>query len=189
MRYGAARGRVIRGGALHDFGINITTGHVRGAGVTGQYDRKSQGIRSRVVNDLPTVSHELGHHLDNLYGLTKDLPEAARRELIDGLDAEMKAAYKEKKWLTEGLAEYTRKYLQNRETAAIDYPEFTKHFKNRLNAKDNALIDQLADELNAYYSMDAETASSSIRNREDRGRDFRTWDERVAEKGDAFYQA
>lgn len=173
----------------HDFGINITTGHVRGAGVTGQYDRGSQGIRSRIVNDLPTVSHELGHHLDNLYGLTKDLPEAARRELTDGLDADMKAAYKEKKWLTEGLAEYTRKYLQNRETAAIDYPEITKHFKNSLNAKDNALIDQLADEVNAYYSMDAETAGSSIRNREDRGRDFRTWDQRVAEKGDAFYQA
>lgn len=173
----------------HDFGINITTGHVRGAGITGQYDRGSQGIRSRIVNDLPTVSHELGHHLDNLYGLTKELPEAARRELIDGLDADMKAAYKEKKWLTEGLAEYTRKYLQNRETAAIDYPEFTKHFKNSLNAKDNALIDQLADEVNAYYSMDAETAGSSIRNREDRGRDFRTWDQRVAEKGDAFYQA
>ncbi|MET0016478.1 LPD38 domain-containing protein [Oscillibacter sp.] len=173
----------------HDFGINITTGHVRGAGVMGQYDRGSQGIRSRVVNDLPTVSHELGHHLDNLYGLTKEIPEAARRELIDGLDAEMKAAYKEKKWLTEGLAEYTRKYLQNRETAAIYYPEFTKHFKNALNAKDNALIDQLADEVNAYYSMDAKTAGSSIRNREDQGRDFRTLDQRVAEKGDAFYQA
>jgi hypothetical protein len=173
----------------HDFGINITTGHVRGSGIAGQYDRKSQGIRTRIVNDLPTVSHELGHHLDNLYGLTKDLPKEARRELVDGLDAEMKAAYREKKWLTEGLAEYTRKYLQNRETAAIDYPEFTKHFKNKLNAKDNALIDQLADEVNAYYSMDAETAGSSIRNREDRGRDFRTWDQRVAEKGDAFYQA
>lgn len=173
----------------HDFGINITTGHVRGAGVAGQYDRKSQGIRSRIVNDLPTVSHELGHHLDNLYGLTKDLPKEARRELIDGLDGDMKAAYQEKMWLTEGLAEYTRKYLQNRETAAIDYPEFTKHFKSTLNAKDNALIDQLADEVNAYYSMDAETAESSIRSREDRGRDFRTWDQRVAEKGDAFYQA
>ena len=173
----------------HDFDINITTGHIRGSGVQGQYDRNEKGIRSRVVNDLPTISHELGHHLDNLYGITKKLPEAARRELIDGLDADMKAAYKENKWVTEGLAEYTRKYLQNRETAAIDYPEFTTHFKGMLNAKDSALIDQLADEVNAYYSMDAETASSSIRNREDRGRDFRTWDERVSEKGDAFYQA
>ena len=38
------------------------------------------------------------------------------------------------------IAEYFRKYLQNRETAAIDYPAFTAYVKGLMTGKDAALL-------------------------------------------------
>ena len=173
----------------HDFGINITTGHIRGKNTLGQYNRNNKGIKTKIANDLPTVAHELGHHLDRTYKLTGNLSKELKKELIDGLDPDMKKAYPEKKWATEGLAEYIRKYLQNRETAAIDYPEFTKHFLNSLSTTDAVLIAQLADEVNAYYALDADTATSSIRFREEGSADARTFAEKIKAKASVLYQA
>ena len=174
----------------HDFGLNITQGHIRGAGVRGQYNRRDNGIRTRIANDLPTISHELGHALDVRWGvLGNGLTDTMRKELVDGLSDEMKAAYQPRQYLSEGYAEYIRKFLQNRETAAIDYPEFTKHFLNSLSPKDAALLEQLADDINAYYSLDADTATSSIRLREERSPDARTWGEKIKAKANVLYQA
>lgn len=173
----------------HDFGIQITTGHIRGAGVLGQYNRRSKGIRSRKANDLPTIAHELGHHLDNLYGLREKISGAARDELINGLSNEMRSSYPKRLWLTEGIAEYIRKFLQNSSQAAIEYPKFTEFFKKSLSPKDLALIEQLADEVNAYFSLDTDTATSSIRLREDKSPDARTYGEKIRDISDAMYQS
>ena len=173
-----------------DFGINITTGHVRGKDVRGLYSKNNNGIRSKIANDLPTISHELGHYLDNKYGLTgSSLTPELKKELVDGLDEAMKEKYPERKWKKEGLSEFVRKFLQNRETAAIDYPEFTKHFLNSMDAKEAALLTQLADEINAYYSLDADTATSSIRLSEESGKDFGSIKEKIKGKANVFYQA
>ena len=176
----------------HDFGLNITTGHVRGAGVRGQYDRGNNGIRAKIVNDLPTICHELGHALNLRWDVLGknggNLTDAMRKELVDSLPDDMKAKYQPKQYLSEGYAEYIRKFLQNRETAAIDYPEFTKHFLNSLSPKDGALLEQLADEINAYYALDADTATSSIRLREERPPDARTYTEKIRDKAHVLYQ-
>lgn len=171
----------------HDFGVNITTGHIRGK--RGQYDRSTSGIRSRLVNDLPNIAHELGHHLDNLFDLRGNLSAIMRDELENGLDDAARKSYPKKKLVSEGIAEYFRKYLQNRETAAIDYPEFTAYLKNLLPARDAAQLDQLADEVNAYYSLDADTATSSVRLREEGRPDARTLGEKIRDKADVLYQA
>lgn len=170
----------------HDLGVNITTGHVRG--VRGQYDRNTKGVRSKIANDLPTISHEIGHHLDNVYGLRDNLSPEIVKELQDGLGEEQRSEYSKKRWTTEGIAEYFRKYLQNRETAAIDYPYFTAYWKGIVTGRDAAMIDQLADEVNAYYSLDADTATSSIRRKEQAGADFRTTGEKIHEASDRWYQ-
>lgn len=171
------------------FGINITTGHVRGAGVKGTYNRRTEGVRTKIANDLPTLSHEIGHHLDNMYGLTDNLRGQALSELVNNLGDDMRAAYSKKKWKTEGLAEFVRKFLQNREVAAIDYPEFTKYFMETLTGSDAALVYQLADEINAYFAFGAQSAAGNIRFREEKGPDGRTLAEKIREKGEAFYQA
>ena len=88
----------------------------------------------------------------------------------------------------EGIAEYVRKFLQNRETAAIDYPLFTDYFLSSMTGKELALIEQLADEVNAYYALDADTATSSIKLYGKKSPDARTFNEKVKEKADVFYQ-
>lgn len=173
----------------HDFDVNITTGHIRGKNTLGKFSHRDQGIRARIANDLPTIAHELGHYFDFTYGLTKNgLSAKLKSELTDNLSDEMKAVYKKEKHVTEGLAEFMRKFLQNRETAAIDYPEFTAYFLGRLTPKDLALIEQLADDVNAYYSLDAETATSSIRFKEEKNPDARTTAEKIKDTSDRWYQ-
>ena len=173
----------------HDFEVNITKGHVRGAGVTGQYNTRDKGIRVRSANDLPTALHELGHHLDNSYKILKNAPKDAMKELADNFGEDNKSAYPRSEWEQEGFAEYVRKFMQNRETAAIDYPAFTKHFISSFAGNDLAKIEQLADEVNAYYALDADSAASSIRLREEKMPDARTFDEKIKAKSDALYQA
>ena len=173
----------------HDFEVNITKGHVRGAGVAGQYNTRDEGIRVRSANDLPTALHELGHHLDNIYKILQNAPKDALKELVDNFGEDNKSAYPRSEWKQEGFAEYVRKFMQNRETAAIDYPTFTKHFLSSLSGKDLAKIEQLADEVNAYYALDADSAASSIRLREEGAPDARTFDEKIKAKADALYQA
>ena len=173
----------------HDFGLNITTGHIRGSDTRGQYNRRDHGIRSRIANDLPTIAHELGHHFDEMFGLQDGITEDMRQELLDKLDPDLAKRYSKKKLLGEGIAEYVRKFLQNREVAAIDYPQFHDYFMKQFTGKDLALIEQLADEINAYYSMDADTATSSIRLREEGAPDARTFGEKIRDKMSVLYQA
>lgn len=173
----------------HDFGLNITTGHIRGSDTRGQYNRRDHGIRSRIANDLPTIAHELGHHFDEMFGLQDGITEDMRQELLDKLDPDLAKRYSKKKLLGEGIAEYVRKFLQNREVAAIDYPQFHDYFMKQFTGKDLALIEQLADEINAYYSMDADTATSSIRLREEGAPDARTFGEKIRDKMSVLYQS
>ena len=172
----------------HDFGIHITVGAVK-RGARGQYNRHEDGIRTKIANDLVTVSHELGHRLDKLYDLRNNLSEKLRKELKNGLSEEMRAAYPKEKHVSEGIAEYIRKFLKNSEQAAIEYPNFTAFFKKTLSPKDLALIEQLADEVNAYLSLDADTATSSVRLREDKLPDARTYGEKIKDISDAMYQS
>lgn len=173
----------------HDFGINITKGHIRGRGVMGQYDDSNRGMRIRSANDLPTSVHELGHHLDNVYKFSESLTAAEKKELLDQLPEELKARYKEKEQPGEGVAEFVRRFMTNRTTAALDYPEFTKKFLNTMNGHDRALVEQLADEVNAALALDVDTATSSIRLREDGRPDARTIREKVNDMFHVAYQA
>jgi N12 class adenine-specific DNA methylase len=173
----------------HDFGLNVTFGHVRGKGVRGQFNSRDKGIRSRISNDLPTVCHELGHALDDRFTIiSKDLTKELHAELKKAL-GDLSAGYDEKQYDSEGLAEFLRQYLHNRETAAIDYPTFTKYFLGKLDGKTLAILEQLADDVNAYYSLDADSSVSNIRLREEGSPDLRTHDEKIRQMGDAFYQA
>ena len=55
--------------------------------------------------------------------------------------------------------------------------------------KELAVFEELADEFNAYYALDADTATSSIRLAEEGVKDFRTVKEKLKDKYDEFYQA
>lgn len=173
----------------HAYNIPITKGNVRGAGVMGEYRPGAKTIRTRLANDLPTLSHELGHHIEAQNVILDGLTQKLKNELTSNLSAEMTGSYAKEKLLGEGFAEYIRRYLQNKETAAIDYPKFTEHFREVMDSDQLAKLDGFADEINAYYSLDADSASSSIRIDGDRAADYRTRGERFKDSADKVYQA
>ena len=173
----------------HDFGINITTGHIRGKGILGQYNVKNNGIRTKIANNLPVISHELGHYFERTFGIKEQLTEEMTTELTSQLNAVDTEKYSDEQLIREGVAEYIRRFLQNRETAAIDYPLFNEFFLKCFTAKDLAKFEQLADDINAYYSLDADTATSSIRLREEGGIDLRTPVEKLEDTASTIYQA
>ena len=172
----------------HDFGIPIGKGRMPRKDARGRYRKHDFSIRTRVTNDLPAISHELGHHLDNVYELTQHISKDLENELIKQLPAEFHEKYAASKLKGEGLAEFVRRYLQNKDIAAIDYPLFIAHFENTLSADALSLVNSFADEINAYYSLDEGSAVSSIRNMSDRPRDFRTTKERTSQKASEYYQ-
>ena len=51
------------------FNIPIATGKVTDREASGIYKEKPETIRTRIANNLPTISHELGHHLNKKYRL------------------------------------------------------------------------------------------------------------------------
>jgi len=173
----------------HDFGLNVTTGHVRGKGVLGKYEVKSHGIRTKIANNLPVVSHELGHYFERTFGIKEQLTEEMQEELLSHLDERLAENYSDEKLIREGVAEYVRRFLKNRETATIDYPLFTDWFLKCFTPKDLAKFEQLADDINAYYSLDADTATSSIRLREEGDIDLRTPAEKLQDTASHLYQA
>lgn len=183
----------IIGKAMHDFGINLDTGYVRGAGVTGQYNTQDKGLRTKVANDLPSVSHEFGHWLDDKYNILKDtaIPKAVDDDFQKAFEAEPdnKAAYDPSLHKIEGVAEFIRYYLQNKDTAAIDYPAATEYIKKKItNPKELARFEQFADDVNAYYSEGATSAASALVYKENRLRDDRTRREKIRDAIDKRYQ-
>ncbi|MBQ9617494.1 MAG: hypothetical protein IJR48_03930, partial [Oscillibacter sp.] len=197
------------------WGLHVTVGHIRGA--RGEYQHKgtgigSGGIRLKVANDLPVFTHELGHSLDEQYRfsellrnpgadmddkvrLSKDGQDIVRgriqaaRELTKNLDPQFAAQYKGNQLLAEGVAEFFRRFCQNRVQASADYPMFYRFVMTTLSGKDQAQLLAMADDINAVYSLDAESAQSSIRHMDDKAADYRTGRERFNTLKDRFLQA
>jgi N12 class adenine-specific DNA methylase len=135
------------------FDVPVRTGNMRSRGTLGQYDERQISIRSRFANDLPTLSHELGHYLDAEYGFSN---KEAIRKLIHALPEPFKAMYSESVLPGEAFAEYLRKYLTNKDEAAKKHPEFTELFERTLSDGDMQSVNELADDINAYLSSTPE---------------------------------
>ena len=194
---------------------NVTIGHIRGA--RGQYQRQktgigSGGIRLKVAGDVPVFTHELGHAYDEQYHFSeilrnpgKDMDDKVRlskdgqnvirvrvqaaQELKNNLDPQFAAQYKDEQLLGEGVAEFFRRFCQNRVRASVDYPMTYRFVMTTLSGKDQAQLLAMADDVNALYSLDTDTAQSSIRHMGAKAPDYRTGRERFDTLKDRFLQA
>ena len=174
--------------ARHELGFNYTIGHIQGKNVLGQFNRRNKGVRTKKANDLLTFIHEAGHAIDERYKITrnpKEIPQGAKDELDSLLSQEVKAQYPQNQWLSEGMAEYIKEYLRNKDIAIAKYPEFTKHLMSKLNEADQDMLFTFADEVNAYLSKGHETATDAIRFQGETY-DFRTPKEKFTDKNDEF---
>lgn len=161
------------------FDVNITNGHISMRDALGTYDKRYQGIRTKDANDLPTLLHELGHKLDDEYDLVGGMSDAIKEELVNNLDPEFKTQYSKKALPGEGIAEYLRYYMQNSAFASKKYPRFTKYLMEKMSYEAYAQLQTLADEANAYYALGGETATDTVRLKEEGVPDDRTWKKKI----------
>lgn len=108
----------------------------------GSYNPRNAAIAIRHSNDLDVTAHELGHALDDQYGILvaipADMETAARAELMKLSKYGSKppkghpdpTMYK----LGEGVAEYIRAFLVNPTQAEADFPVFSDWFKKAIPA-------------------------------------------------------
>lgn len=169
------------------FDIPINTGNYRGSHL-GQFSERTESIRTRLANDLPTVSHELGHYLDKKYGLSKN---ESINEIIDFVPADVASRYSKEQLPGEAVAEFVKRYLTSRESARVDAPSFFKDFENVLDSVGQLdFIKALASDVNAYMSSDLDVRySKSIETAREAKRKTRgSIAERVIEKAQSVYR-
>ena len=132
------------------FGIPIATGKVTDREASGIYKAKPETIRTRIANNLPTISHELGHHLCKKYGLdglesVAILRNSVSQEYLDMYDDDVT---KNK----ESVAEFIRSYLKNTNEAVRLCPEFYAEFIQALSKEDLKAVNEIASAVNEYLS-------------------------------------
>lgn len=171
----------------HALGANITYKHMRAPdGVLGQFNTRTKGIRLRLKNSLPTICHELGHYLDDKYNITTgDVPQDVQEDLIKAL-GKKKDNYTQAEYISEGQAEYFRNYFTNRNETVNMFPKATEWMLSKMTPKELATIDYIADEVNAYYSIETENESSVVE-KGHKYNDPRTIKEKLNDKRLAFY--
>ncbi len=131
------------------FGIPVATGKVTDREASGIYKDKPETIRTRIANNLPTISHELGHHLDKKYDLSKlesvqELRKVVSKEFLEQYPANEKNR--------EAVAEFVRIYLKNANDANRLCPDFYSDFVSTLSKEDLKAFNEIASSVNEYLS-------------------------------------
>lgn len=133
------------------FDIPISTGKITDKEASGIYKNRAEAIRTRISNNLPTISHELGHHLNKLYELSS---LANVEEIKDVVSDEFLDKYPAEKINGELVAEFVRRYLQNKDEIKRLCPQFYDDFIGTLNKSDLASLNKIAAVVNEYFSYD-----------------------------------
>lgn len=138
-----------------DFAVPVSKGKFRQKAY-GIYKNKSQAIRTKVTNALPTIAHELGHHIDNKYHLRnfESIGEAER--VLKETRPNFYNSYKPDARPREAVAEFMRDYLADRTMAKEKYPFFFEEFERKLletaeGKKDLENLKKIGDKINEYY--------------------------------------
>lgn len=100
----------------------------------GVYKTFEQVVRTKHAEDLDTIMHEIGHHIDNLYDISNDNTFyddlAGFAERLYGASA---LENKPKEYIaSEGMAEFVRAWLINPERAKQLAPKLVEHLNSLL---------------------------------------------------------
>ena len=131
----------------------VRVGHmITGSNVLGYFEKTSKGIRVQNRLDFETMGHELGHKIDDKFGI-----EGFDEELIDLYHASfLDDTYPPDKHRTEGIAEFTRTYLLNPDEAQRVCPGYYDAFNEVLNKNPELKekIELLSDQIRQWYSQE-----------------------------------
>lgn len=171
-----------------DFGIPVSKGKFRERAY-GIYKVKAEAIRTKISNALPTIGHELGHHLDKKYNLRnfQSINEAMR--VLKDARPNFYNSYPPEARPGEAVAEFIRNYLADRTLAKRSYPFFYEEFERVLSEKGTEDLNNLktiGDKINEYFTAEkADRARAAVISREE-ARKRNAADKEVADYLEAF---
>lgn len=145
------------------FDQRVKSGRLGKKGAMGWYNTKTQVIRSGNWGDIRTLSHELGHHIDNLYGFSDEhssigLQAAIDKDLLGQVRQRFGNAYNHldtQGVRQEGFAEFFNDYIGDRARAKKLFPTFYNYFKETIkNDKElNAAVDKLSNVTHKWFNQ------------------------------------
>jgi hypothetical protein len=125
-------------------------------GMAGTYAPSSAGVKVKYAGDLDTTAHEIGHALDDAFGLTTEaMNDIVASNELNKLAAFGSAAPKghkspQKYLAAEGVAEYIRACVVNPEQAKQDYPAITALYDKLLSKEAKDAISKFSDDVRAF---------------------------------------
>ena len=125
-------------------------------GMAGTYAPGSAGVKIKYAGDLDTTAHEIGHALDDVFGLTTEVMNnlAALGEAggLSAFGSKPPKGHKDpQKYLAaEGVAEYIRARVVNPEQAKQDYPAITALYDKLLSKEAKDAIGKFSDDVRAF---------------------------------------
>jgi len=134
-----------------NLGVAVRQGRV-GVGRLGEFNNRNHLIKIRDANDIPTLSHETGHYLDNLYNLSTN--RSHFRELEQLGQTTSMSSYSKARIRREGVAEFVRLYLTENDTARNRAPGFYNFFEQTLPDEVINTLKELRKEIWALVNLD-----------------------------------
>ena len=150
----------------HLFNQRVKSGRLGKKGVGGWYNTKTDVIRSGNYGDLRVIMHELGHYVDNYFKFSNE--PRFNNEFNRVIQDRFGKAY-DKLGMEgirgEGYAEFFRDYVSDRTKAKREFPEFYKHFTEKI-AKEpelNGITNKLSQLVHEWHRQGgAERVKGSI---------------------------
>lgn len=117
-----------------DFGNKLDASIKQGKserGTLGTFNRMNHIIKIKKANDIPVLSHETGHMLDEMYQFNKMRPYFAELENLG--QATSRKSYSKDRIRREGVAEFVRLFLTDENAAMSKAPSFYTYFIQKVN--------------------------------------------------------
>ncbi len=133
------------------FHLPISSGNMK-VRALGVYSQIPVTVRTKITNDLPVITHELGHALDNKYELSKLKSVKELREYFYKKNPDFLSSYDESAIPGELVAEYIREVYRNKSNAVKNMPKFSEEFIKTLSLEDRIAVNKTANITNKYFS-------------------------------------
>ena len=137
-------------------------------GVAGVYNPQWQSIRMKRHNQIDVFAHELGHFVDDVYGVMSEW----KNELVSPYDNELKSFWihgskppssmktkvdRRRYIRAEGVAEWIRAYIVNPVEAKKAAPQFYKNFTKKVS---HDYLDAIQEYSNLYRAWAGQSATN-----------------------------